>query len=229
MNMIKKVWVQFQTFLAKQRTLVLAICSVSAPTFLTLWFQPPGKLAPVWLLIGFLISQVLLVVASITPSRYAKIQLLEIILPSIYKVLELNEPDRITIHHISSRKNEEYEQLTDYHPTKIGRGRVYKFSEGIVGKCFKKKVADAYAIPPEKSFENAMESDWSFTKDQIARLTHDRTSFFVFPIGDDGPYAKAVLYLDSARLDRLTKENVNTLAKKIEELFLPQLQQIIME
>lgn len=231
-------WLLFQAFLARNRTLIISTFGVLAPAFLALSLRlllEPTLQKWLWLSLPiYVLSQVVLILASIAPPRYAKINLLEAMLPSIYHVLQLNDadknhPDRITIHYIRDKKRRTYEQLTNYCSTGLGRGRVFSFTHGIAGQCFPTRTSHSYTIPANMDFDTAMKRDWAFTQEEIVRLTKDRRSFFGFPIGADGEFAKAILYMDSANSGTFTEQNEEDIAEKIKDLFLATLERIIME
>ncbi len=227
---IANAWFAFLAFLARNRILVVSTFGVLAPAFLAQYLRaitdPTLSTWPKFWLSLYIPAQLLLILASIAPTRYATLALLESILPSVHAVLGLKNTDRVTIHHIRNKKDQTYEQLTNYHPTKIGRGRVFHFTHGIVGKCLTTRSPQAYSVQTGTDFVTAMKRDWSFTEDELGRLTQDRRSFFAFPIGYNGQYAKAILYMDSCDPNTFTIANKETIAKKIEELFLPQLNQL---
>jgi len=72
-----------------------------------------------------------------------------------------------------------------------------------------------------------MKDRWNFTDDELSRVTQDRLSYFTFPIGRDGQYAQAVLYMDSPNPGTFTDLNKQEIADKIRQLFLPQLEQVL--
>lgn len=231
MQKVKSAWFTFMAFLARHRAVAVSIVGILAPAFLALfleaWTNPTsGELLKLWLGL-YVPTQLLLVLASLAPIRYAHVALLESMLPSIHAVLKLKETDRVTIHHLRSIKQQTYEQLTNYHPTNIGRGRVFHFTHGIVGKSFMTRREQAYSIPQGKDFVQAMKDDWAFTDDELGRLTKDRQSLFAFPIGYERQHAKAVLFMDSKDPNTFTSGNMQTIAKNIEELFLSQINQLI--
>lgn len=227
-----QMWLDTQAVLAEKRTLIICTFGVVAPAFLALSLRAviePNVRTWLWVWSPlYLIAQTVLILTGIAPPRYAKITLLETILPSIHRVLQLGENDRITIHHLRDKKYRTYEQLTNYHPTRVGRGRVFSFTHGIVGQCFATPGrAHSYAIPSGVAFVTAMQNDWSFTQDEISHLSQDRQSFFGFPIGTDGEYAKAVLYMDSPDPNTFNQQREAAITEQIDCLFSAQLAQIL--
>jgi len=147
-------------------------------------------------------------------------------LPTISAVLNLDQKtDRVTVHHLKSKRLERYEQLTNYYPSNTGKGRVYTFSHGIVGSVFKTREPRLFTIPDGKSFEEAMKGNWGFSEQELARLTRDRRAFYAYPIGTDGAVAKAILYIDSSSATTLT--DAELLKDNIEKYFLRQLETIL--
>jgi hypothetical protein len=213
------------SLLASYRTVLVATLSACASAFLGLWLQS-GKPWP-WAY-PFVVAEFCLVVAGITPSQYARVALLESLLPAIHKVLGLGPEDRVTIHHIRSRRRQLYEQLTDYHPTRAGRGRTFGFAYGIAGQCFGTAIARCYSVPAGSDFKAAMRDRWTFTEDDLSRVNQTRRSFFAFPVGRNGQFAMAVLYMDSDDPHRFTDESREATVKRIQEIFLPQLEQILL-
>ncbi len=202
----------------------VATLGAGASAFLALWLQAPNNS---WRFRIFLLDQILLILVGSTPTQYARVQLLESMLPSIWRALELRDGDRITIHHLRSGRRERYEQLTDYYPTRIGRGRVYGFAHGIVGQCFKVPSSPhSYSIPPGADFATEMKRRWNFTDDELARLTQDRRSFFTIAIGREGQFARAVFFMDSADPERFSETREAEIVDRI-ELFVPLLEEIV--
>jgi hypothetical protein len=222
---------RIRAFLADHRTAIAAMFGVFASPFLAQFFRALDSQSapsiPPWLwLVGFVLSYVVVVVASTSPSQYAKIELLEAMLPTISAVLELDPTtDRLTVHHLKNKRRERYEQLTNYYPTNTGKGRPFSFSHGIVGSVLKTRKPRSYVIQDGVTLEEAMQTDWGFSEEELARLNHESKSFYAYPIGGDG-VAKAVLYIDS-KTTRLA--NSKALTDKIENYFRRQLEAIILD
>ncbi len=213
------VWYLAADFTARHRTLAVALTSTFSSTFLavalslTLTGSPRTPVllrllsAPVlgwW--VAFVASSALLAVAAEVPQRYTHIGIIDKLLPIIHRALELGATDRITIHYVLSR--ERYQQLVNYHPTNAGRGREFSFSHGIVGHVIKNGKPYAWSIPAAQTFEQAMGDRWSFTQDEMSRLTRERASFLAYPIFVAGS-VRAVVFLDSsdaARFDDTTMD-----------------------
>jgi hypothetical protein len=232
MQRIVSAWFSFLAFLARNRTVVVSTVGVFAPAFLALSLRAltdpsAASLLNLWVAL-YIPAQLLLVLASVAPARYARVQLLESMLPAIHTVFNLKPTDRVTIHHLRNRNDQTYEQLTNYHTSRIGRGRIFRFHHGIVGQCLTNRTPLVYSVPEGKSFLDAMKEDWSFTENELSRLTQDRNSFFAFPIGYEEEYAKAVLYMDSADRATFTNDKKQEFAQKVEGLFLPLLNQLIL-
>ena len=167
-------------------------------------------------------------IVAVTPRRYAVITLLDTLLPSIYKVLGLTESDdRITIHHLRSKRKEQYEQLTNYLPSRTGKGRIFSLRKGIVGRCFTSRRVLFESLSQNQNPLEVFPKEWGYTPEEVSYLTQGRRSYFGFPIGEDGGFAKAVLYMDSAKSDKFTSGNETDISKKIVSLFLPALEQIL--
>lgn len=212
-------------FLARHRVAVIAVFGVMAPIFYLHWTQTK-QIWP-WFCF-FAISMILLILSALVPARYEKLRLIGVILPTIHQVLGLNDNERVTVHHIKSWRRERYEQLLNYYPGKYGgRGRIFSFSHGIAGECFKKMESQCYSIPPGVTFEDAMRNRWNFGADELQRLTKDRRSFCVIPIAKAESRAKAVLYLDSPDAQRFAEADFDPIRMKVESLFLPLLQELL--
>jgi hypothetical protein len=216
-----------QEFLARNRIVITATLGVFvAPMFaqgLRTYLDPKESVWP-WA-VAFFALYLLQFFAAISPPHYAKAELLQSVLPTIHAVMGLQPTDRVTIHHLKSKRRQLYEQITDYEPNRHGKGRVFPFSHGIVGQCFKTVTWHTYRIPPGITFDAAMKERWSFSVDEFARLPKDRRSFATYPLGSDGKFARAVLYMDSDRPD--TFDDATELEKKIATLFRRQLELII--
>lgn len=211
-------------FFAANRTVLVATLSAAASAFLGLWLQSSRRW--LWLCL-FLVAQLFLVLVGTAPIQYATSALVESILPSIHKILGLSDYDRIAVHHIRSKRRQQYQQITHYYETHTGRGRVFPFAHGIVGQCFKVPQARSYAVPPGVDFRTAMRERWDFSDDELSRVRQDRRSFFAFPVGRHGELAKAVLYMDSPDPSTFADEKRDQIAQKIRDLFLPQLEGVL--
>jgi hypothetical protein len=182
--------------LAQYRTAAIAVLGVGAPIFFTYWVQT-HRYRWLGLFIG---AMFVVIIASVTPARYAKVQLLATVIRAIHTALQLGDDERITLHLITNARREKYQQIVDYYPTAYaGRGRVFSFSHGIVGQVLKQREWHWWTVPEGQNFEQAMRESWGFSKDELKRLTQDRLSFFAYPIGELSQYAKAVIYIDSPR------------------------------
>jgi hypothetical protein len=215
-------------FRANHQTVLIASLGAGSSTFLGLWLQSSSLhpwISP-WFYL-FLAAQFLMIMVGASSTYYQKSVLLESILPSIHNVLELNDQERVTIHHIKSKKHKSYEQLTDYYPVSAGKGREFGFAHGIVGQCFTNREPHSFAIPASVDFEEAMRENWSFNADELVRLSKDRRSFFAFPIGRDGVFARAVLYMDSPNFETFRDERRQEIVKTIQDLLVPILDQIL--
>jgi hypothetical protein len=128
---------------------------------------------------------------------------------------------------VTNRRRERYEQIVDYYPSGFaGGGRRFSFSHGIVGQVVKQRVWHWWAVPQGQTFEQAMEDRWGFSKDELKRLTQDRLSFFAYPIGESGQYAKAVVYIDSPDRSRFEAVGATKTEQAIRTVFAPLLQEI---
>ena len=185
----------FLAFLAQYRIAIVTLLSVISPLFYGNWIQTKSPWPWLWL---FAVTMLVLLLATLTPERYAQSKLVERLLPAIHRVFDMADTERVTVHILKSRRKERYEQLVDYHPRKYGgRGRSFPFSHGIVGECFKKMGAQWYSILDGETFEQAMARRWNFAPEELGRLRKDRRSFFAIAIGKSSDRAKAVVYLDS--------------------------------
>jgi len=224
--MLYRIRFNIAHFFATYRTALIASLGAAASALLALWLQS-GTRWP-WLY-GFVLTEVLIILVAATPTAYEKTPLLESVLPSIHRILELGGKGRVTIHRLKSKRHQQYEQLTDYYPVRAGKGRVFGFAHGIVGQCFTTAAPHSFSIPEGMDFEETMRENWSFNADELARLTKDRRSFFAFPIGSDGVFAKAVLYMDSPDSRTFPDEKRQEIAVKIRDLFLSILEQILVK
>jgi hypothetical protein len=217
-------------WLVKYRTPLTAIATSLGAFALAFFFQPPTQtsLGIKWAILGvFVGSNVLTVFLSITPQYYERIKLAESLLPAIYETLGLDKTARVTIHHIRSKRTQTYEQITPYYPTNAGQGRRFAFTMGITGQAFRTRQSQAYSIPQGVSLEDDYTRRWSFTKDEIATIRQDRRSFYAYPIGEEGVFAKVILYFDSQDPLTFTLEKKVELDSKIEKLFLPTLERLL--
>jgi len=181
-----------------------------------------------WLWLACALSYIFLIIVALAPRRYAIITLLDTLLPSIYEILGLTKnDDRITVHHLRSKRKEQYEQLTNYFPSGTGKGRIFSLRKGIVGRCFTSKIVLSESLSQDQNVTEVFPKEWGYTRDEVSYLTQDRHSYFAFPIGEAGGFARAVLYIDSARPDKFTSTNEIEISEKITSLFLPLLGQIL--
>jgi hypothetical protein len=114
--------------------------------------------------------------------------------------------------------------MTDYYghdPGGKSRGRVFSFSHGIVGQAFKNREPTWWCVAAGTALDDAMRERWSFTTEERARITQDRRSFFAYPVGQDGPYAQAVLFIDSARQDAFGSEAADDMVRTLDTVFRP--------
>ena len=159
------------------------------PPFVPIWLR--------WIIFGiFIISTSLSVFVNIMPRYYERIQIASNLLPVIFNVFGLDSTSRLTIHHIQNRKSQTYEQITDYYPTNSGRGRRFVFTQGITGQAFRTQHSHIYSIPTERNMKEDYQTRWAFTEDEISRLSQDRKSFYAYPIGQEGNFAKIVIYFE---------------------------------
>jgi hypothetical protein len=226
MRRLRATWSGLLSLLVRQKTIVVALLSVLASVAGTLTAQEGTRILG-WGALPIIIFLIVLVGA--VPSRYAAEPMLAYMLPTIHRLLELERSERITVHYLKSAADQQYEQLTEYYPKPetSSRGRTFTFTHGIVGQCFNTIQKRCWAVPEGKSFEQAMVDRWSFNKEQLARLTQDRRSFMVYPLGQEGVYARAVLYLDSDKPDRFTEAKCGEYCAAIEEYFLAQLNEAL--
>jgi len=195
------------------------------------WSQVSGSGAiDGWLrwasLVVFVASSALTVFLSITPQYYERVKYAASLLPAICDILHLDNTARVAIHHIRSTKSQTYEQVTPYHPTNTGQGRRFVFTQGITGQAFRTRRSQAYSIPNGRSMAEDYSTRWSFTEDEVARLSQDRQSFYAYPIGQVEAFAKVVLYFDSADPRTFTEDGKPVLDSTIERLFLPTLERL---
>ena len=197
---------------------------------LALFFQPPQS-SPPWLkwasLGAFIVLHSFAIFLSTVPQYSERVRYATILLPAIYDSLGVDPTTRVTIHHIRSTSKQIYEQITPYYPTSTGQGRRFVFTQGITGQAFRTRRSHIYIIPADTLLQEDYLTRWSFTDDEIGRLTQDRRSFYAYPIGQEGGFAKAVLYFDSADSKTFTANRKNDLDDKIARLFLPILETLI--
>lgn len=207
--------------LAQHRAATIALASVGITLLVAFVDNLSG-----WILLPLLALLVFAVAsAGLAPSRYELVPVLELIQQSMYRVLELSDGDRLTIHCVTNLAKEEFEQLTEYFPipARSSRGRRFGFSYGIVGQCIKNNSLKRYSIDPGVSFGDAMRERWNFTEKELAGLTSDRRSFMAIPVGRYGDVAQAVIYFDS----RIDQRFTESMGNKVTECFLPQLQELL--
>jgi hypothetical protein len=207
-----------------QRRIPLTVISMAVGTIaIGMFFQPPANVAAwfKWSSFGvFVLTTAFTVFLSITPHHYERIKYATSILPAICYVLQLDSSTRVTIHHIRSKKAQTYEQITPYYPTNTGQGRQFVFTQGITGQAFRTRLSQAYSIPNGTSLAEDYRRRWSFTNEEISRLSQDRRSFYAYPVGQEGAFAKVVLYFDSANPSTFADEKKMELDSNIEKLFL---------
>lgn len=223
---LRYVWTRTLGLVVRHTAIVLAILSALASAAAGFTTQSGAHLLG-WVMLSGIIF--LIVLAGVAPSRYAAEPMLAYMQPTIHRLLGLEPSERITVHHLKSSTRQQYEQLTEYYPQqqRHSRGRTFTFSHGIVGQCFKTIHKLCWAVPNGKSFDEAMIERWSFSQDELVKLTQDRRSFMVYPLGQEGSFAKAVVYLDSPKPDRFTEANCQTLCETIEKYFLDQLNEAL--
>lgn len=228
--MKKNTYFDLQLFLVQNRTLITVLTtsfsSLSLGLFLLAPFPEIDNMH--WLfLAGFILSNALLVVASVTPKYYERLKFIEELFPIIHSFLKLDESSRVTIHHIRNNKNQLFEQVTNYYPTSTGKGRLFNFTQGITGQAFKTRKPQCYSIEAQVPLRTDYQDRWSFTQEEISRLAQDRRSFLAIPIGLDGEYAKAVLYMDSGIPGMFAVENQSQFVESINEYFMPLLNKLL--
>lgn len=211
-------------WLVQRRTPLTVVAVAIGTVAIGIFFQqPPANIAEwfKWSSFGvFVLTTAFAVFLSITPQYYERIKYAASILPAIFYVLQLDKSTRVTIHHIRSKKAQTYEQIAPYYPSNTGQGRQFVFTQGITGQAFRTRLSQAYSIPDGLSLAEDYCRRWSFTNDEIARLAQDRRSFYAYPIGQEGAFAKVVLYFDSADPLTFAHERKMELDNKIEKLFL---------
>lgn len=221
---IKSFWFRLLKFFASNQTALVVLLGPFPFMFLSLALISGSK----WLWLACALSYIFLMMVAVAPRRYAIITLLDTLLPSIYKVLGLSETDdRITVHHLRSKRKEQYEQLTNYFPSRTGKGRIFSLRKGIVGRCFTSRRVLSESLSQNQNLIEVFPREWGYTPQEVSYLTQDRRSYFAFPIGEEGDFARAVLYMDSARSDKFTSGNETDISEKITSLFLPVLEQIL--
>lgn len=216
--------------LYERRGPVIALSAAVGSVALAVAFELPTS-APPWArwasVVLFVLATTITVSASTIPEHYERIRIVASLLPTIYEVLAFDPTARITLHHIYSRRREVYEQVTNYYPTRTGKGRRFGFTQAITGQAFRSRQANAYSIPSGLSMRDDYKRRWPFTDSEIGQLQQDRRSFFVFPIGQDGEYARAVLFCDSANERTFPESRLADLDAKMRQLFLPTLESIL--
>jgi hypothetical protein len=217
-------------FAATHRVALSSILSAISSLALTLSLETVFSMADGWRwfwMIAFVILSVMLVSVSIAPSYYERIQYAEALLPIICDVLKLDKTARLTIHHVRDMRTQTYEQLVDYYPTRVGRGRTFVFTQGITGQAFRTRHSQAYSIPDNTPLDIDYQSRWAFTEDEIGRLSKYRRSFYAYPIGEAGSYAKIVIYFDSADDKTFCMTAKTTLDHTMDTLFRPILERLL--
>ncbi len=217
-------------FLYQHKTAITAIATAIGAFALGIFFKLTSE-APIWeitISLGiFAFCTALTVFVSISPEYYEKIRYAESFLPALFDVLGLDKSARITIHRMLSKKRQTYEQVTDYFPTRTGKGRHFDFTRGITGQAFRTRISHVYSIPTGTLLAEDYKHRWPFTDDEISRITQDRRSYYAYPIGQDGSFALAVLYMDSADQTMFSAEKKVELDSKMEKLFLPTLEELL--
>jgi hypothetical protein len=214
--------VALRTWVLRHRDEVIVALAVFPPAFLAVailtlhWGW--------WVVFG--VSQALLVVAGRIPHYGGFVQILESLQTTVFKILDLRNGDRITIHLLHSKWREKYIQLTNYPDTHRGSGRIYSFRHGIVGRTFTSNLCLVYPVPEGIDFVEAMKTDWQFTHEEALRLTV-RGSYMSYPLGREYPYPRAVLYMDSADPQRFTEETKPQYKEKLHDLFSGQFESIL--
>ncbi len=223
---LRYLWTRLLGLVVRQRAIVLALLTVVASVAAGFATQSSGYILG-WVVLSTVMF--FIVLAGVAPSRYAAEPMLAYMQPTIHRLLALEQSERITVHYLNSAARQQYEQLTEYYPqpSRPSRGRTFAFSHGIVGQCFKTIHKMCWAVPDGKTFEQAMIDRWSFSQDELVKLTQDRRSFMVYPLGQEGSFAKAVLYLDSPRSDRFTEPTCHGYCETIEKYFLDQLNEAL--
>jgi hypothetical protein len=226
--MIHWLWSGLLRFVARHRAVSLAILSAVASVLLGLAVteatRPESAAWTWWLLGGAAVG--LIVLAGAVPSEYVAAERLDFILPVIHKVLNLAPEDRLTVHRVRSLPRRGYEQITEYYPPqrKRTRGRTFGLNHGIVAHVLAHPgEPDAWDVPDDQSFEEAMLRRWSFNPAEMRSLTPDRKSFLAYPIGQDREWARAVLYIDSPRAETFRGAAGQAAIERIRDTFDAQL------
>jgi len=207
---------------ARHRPVAFALLTTGTSALTALWVQKPE----INLILGsVLISLLITLWAGLVGPRYERALLVELMLPAIHRVLRLDSDDRVTVHVLRSLRERQFEQLTDYYPrVRPDRGRIFPLNWGIVGYCFHAHRDDNWSVGDGETFEQAYRrARWQFTDEDLTRINQDRRSYFVFPIGREGPYAKAVLYADSKSNKTFGDESQAERRRVIEDVFLSSL------
>jgi hypothetical protein len=225
--------------LSRNRAVALALLSTLASATVSLALQPnqPWRVAYG---LGSLVLVFFIVLTGLTPGRYAAAKLLSSMLPVIHRVLELTDKERLTLHILKSNRRQLYEQLTDYYPSRdsAASGRVFTFSHGIVGQVFKTRQPLCWSVlevvtqgdlesKPDECWRKAMNQRWGFDRSELASVTPGRHSFMAYPIGQEGPNARAVLFIDSSDPQRFQKGGCETCHQLIRDIFLAQLEEAL--
>jgi hypothetical protein len=212
---------------ARHRTVVLALLTTFASAILGLALT--NQLDGFWGLFLGALAVGLIVFAGAVPHRFEAAERVATLLPVIHTVLGLSPTDRIALHHLKGFPSKRYEQITDYYPRQANptRGRTWRLSHGIVAQAFNTVQPVHWAVPKGKEFLKAMQDRWSFNREEVAKLTPDRRSFLAFPILEESPYAKAVLYLDSPSADTFNGLRAEKTIERIREVFLDHLAEIL--
>lgn len=238
MQLIAWVWSSVLRFVADHRAMVLALLTVlgayasnvaTTSHAAASAVQPTSTdlLTPI-AFIAFLVTVGGIVFAGAVPAEYEAVRRLEYLLPVLFHVLELADGDRATIHRLRRWPTKGYDQLTEYYPPSVkkrARGRHFSMSHGIVAQCFTTHEPQRWSVPNGVSLQDALKERWSFTDDEVARLTPDRKSFLAFPIARRGNYARAVLYIDSPDAGRLSGPRGDTIESTLRDVFERQLEQ----
>jgi hypothetical protein len=207
---------------ARQRPIALAFLTTVTSALTAWWVQKPDVNL---ILVAVLVSLAATLWAGLVGPRYERALLVELMLPAIHHVLGLHPEDRITVHVLRSGPKKTFEQLTDYYPRlKPDRGRIFPLNWGIVGYCFHSHRPDNWAVGDGETFEDAYRrARWQFTDEDLTRISKEPRSYFAYPIGRDGPYAKAVLYADSKNRETFADGSQAERCRLIEEVFLSSL------
>jgi len=233
------LWIWFVGSLARHRPVAIALLSTVASATVSLWIQPatPNRIA--YGVASFLLVFLILLV-SLTPSRYAAADLVSLLLPVIHLVLGLSDKERATVHVLIGGPKQLYEQLTDYYPVQAShtKGRRFPsaFSHGIVGKAFKSREPVSWSVlevvseqelqqNPAQAWIRAVKKAWTFDEAELPKLQPSRLSFLAFPIGRSGLHARAILFIDSSDARRFFEDQGQKSILQIRSYFLPVLEE----